>query len=73
MKKKIKWKRKHSKETKARHDGSKDGSRITNEMVRNRLKLSATLKDITFKKGDEPNFDKAKNLTWEEIDNIKDI
>ena len=42
-------------------------------MVRNRLKLSATLKDITFKKGDEPNFDKAKNLTWEEIDNIKDI
>ena len=58
---------------KARHDSSKDGSRITYEMVRNRLKLGATLKDDPFKEGYEMNFDKAKNLTWEEIDNIKDI
>ena len=73
MKKKIKWKRQRSNETKARHDWSKDGSRITHKMARNRLKLSATLKDYPFKEGDEINFDKAENLTWEEIDNIKDI
>ena len=43
-------------------------------MYADRIKLRITLKDILFNEGkDQMNFDKAKNLTWEEIDNIKDI
>ena len=72
--KKEKWKQVLSDEKRERHDSDEDGSRITKEMYADRIKLRITLKDILFNEGkDQMNFDKAKNLTWEEIDNIKDI